>query len=46
MIAFVMLNIPLFDGFSKLYKTQEAKAHVEQRDNFLAVLDNYLLSPK
>jgi len=32
MTAFVTLNIPLFDGFSKLYKTQEAKAHVEQKE--------------
>ena len=30
--AVVTLNIPLFDGFSKFYKTQEAKAQVEQRE--------------
>jgi len=28
----VMLNIPVFDGFSRIYKIREAKAQVEQKE--------------
>lgn len=42
-IAGVMLNIPVFDGFARIYKVREAKAQVEQKQADLQNVEHQTL---